>query len=426
MIKYLGSKRRLIPVLSGICQASGARTALDLFTGTTRVAQAFKAQGVHVTAVDSARYAHTFARTYIEADAAATDSGALRAAVTHLNDLPGKAGYVTETFSHQARFFQPQNAARIDAVRDAIDSEYAGSPLFPLLLTSLIEAADRVDSTTGVQMAYVKQWAPRSSNPLELRVPELLAGRGRAIQGDAVALAAGSGAGSGAGAGSGGGDLGHFDLAYLDPPYNQHRYFTNYHVWETLVAWDAPEAYGVARKRVDARDPSTHSAFNSKRTMPAALASVVQSVDCDLLVLSYNNESWLELEELEAMCAIRGGSAGGGVRRDVATLAFDSTRYVGARIGIFDPSGRKVGRVSHLSNQELLVIAGRPALVRRVIEAVGNTPLTAAPVGPRRSRRGSTAAGTTSGAPGGVTGGATGAAFDAVAEGVVDRLQQAT
>ncbi len=78
MIKYLGSKRRLVPVLARICQASGARTALDLFTGTTRVAQAFKAQGVHVTAVDSARYAHTFARTYIETDAAATDAGALR------------------------------------------------------------------------------------------------------------------------------------------------------------------------------------------------------------------------------------------------------------------------------------------------------------------------------------------------------------
>ena len=186
MIKYIGSKRRLVPVLARICQASGAATALDLFTGTTRVAQAFKAQGVHVTAVDSARYAHTFARTYIETDAAATDAGALEAAVTHLNGLPGKPGYVTETFSHEARFFQPHNAARIDAVRDAIDSEYAGSPLFPLLLTSLIEAADRVDSTTGVQMAYVKQWAPRSAKPLELRVPELLRGPGRAIQGDAV------------------------------------------------------------------------------------------------------------------------------------------------------------------------------------------------------------------------------------------------
>jgi adenine-specific DNA-methyltransferase len=150
-------------------------------------------------------------------------------------------------------------------------------------------------------------------------------------------------------------------LAYLDPPYNQHRYFTNYHVWETLVAWDAPEAYGVARKRLDSRDPSTRSAFNSKKTMPAALASVVRSVDCDLLVLSYNNESWLDMDELEQMCEGRG---------TVATLTFDSARYVGARIGIFDPSGRRVGQVGHLSNQELLVIAGPADLVEKVVARV--------------------------------------------------------
>ena len=279
-------------------------------------------------------------------------------------------------FSRQARFFRPENAARIDAARDAIESEYAGSPLFPLLLTSLIEAADRVDSTTGLQMAYVKQWAPRSFNPLELRVPHLLEGAGRAIRGDAVELAP---------------ELGHFDVAYLDPPYNQHRYFTNYHVWETLVAWDAPEAYGVARKRVDARDPSTRSAFNSKRTMPEALASVVRSLSCDLLVVSYNDESWLAVDELDALCsqsragcagpAAFAGSLGAGSlprqqaglvpQRVMATLAFDSARYVGARIGIFDPSGRKVGRVSHLKNRELLVIVGAEDLVRRVVDAIG-------------------------------------------------------
>jgi len=131
VIKYIGSKRRLVPVLAQICRASGARTALDLFTGTTRVAQAFKAQGVHVTAADNARYAHAFARTYIEADAAATDVGQLRAAVNHLNAVPGQPGYVHDTFSRQARFFQPHNAARIDAVRDALDAEYAGSPCSP-------------------------------------------------------------------------------------------------------------------------------------------------------------------------------------------------------------------------------------------------------------------------------------------------------
>jgi adenine-specific DNA-methyltransferase len=101
--------------------------------------------------------------------------------------------------------------------------------------------------------------------------------------------------------------------------------------------------------------------------MPDALASVVASVDCDLLVLSYNDEAWLALEELEAICAQPGPA--GRARRAVATLAFDSARYVGARIGIFDPSGRKVGRVSHVSNQELLVIAGEADLVRRVVDA---------------------------------------------------------
>jgi adenine-specific DNA-methyltransferase len=333
-------------VLSEVCAASGARTALDLFTGTTRVAQAFKAQGVAVTAVDTARYAHVFAQCYIEADAAAMDRTALNAAVAHLNGLPGRPGYVHDTFSQEARFFQPFNAARIDAARDAIEQDYAGSPLYPILLTSLIEAADRVDSTTGVQMAYVKQWAPRSANPLTLRVPDLLPGAGQAVLGDALVVAP---------------QLGPFDLAYLDPPYNQHRYFTNYHVWETLVAWDAPEPYGVARKRVDARDPATRSAFNSKRTMPEALRQVVRSIDCELLVLSYNDEAWLGVDELEALC---------GEGREVATLAFSSARYVGARIGIFDPSGVKVGTVSHLSNHELLVIAGERALVRRVVESV--------------------------------------------------------
>jgi len=373
VIKYLGSKRRLIPVLSQICAASGARTAVDLFTGTTRVAQAFKAQGLAVTALDSARYAHVFAQTYIATDAATADVGALTAAVAHLNGLPGRPGYVHDTFCSEARFFQPFNGARIDAVRDAIESEYAGSPLYPLLLTSLIEAADRVDSTTGVQMAYVKQWAPRSARPLTLRVPELLSGGGRAVLGDALELTP---------------TLGPFDLAYVDPPYNQHRYFTNYHVWETLVAWDAPEAYGVARKRIDSRDPSTRSAFNSKRTMPDALRRVVRDLDCRLLVLSYNDEAWLNADELEAVCREGGGGAGGAGEREVVTLSFDSARYVGAQIGIHNPAGDKVGQASHLSNHELLVIAGEGALVRHVVDQVREAETEPATGGSTRSSAG--------------------------------------
>jgi adenine-specific DNA-methyltransferase len=345
VIKYIGSKRRLVPVLTGMLDALGARSALDLFTGTTRVAQAMKSLGLQVTAVDVARYSEVFADCYIGTDADAIDQREVALAIAHLDGLAPAPGYVTETFCRASRFFQPFNGERIDAIRDGIERDFAGDPLYPILLTSLIEAADRVDSTTGVQMAYVKEWAQRSSNRMELRVPHLLAGRGSVLRGDACELAP---------------RLGRFDVAYLDPPYNQHRYFTNYHVWETLVAWDTPDHYGVACKRADARDASTKSVFNSKRTMPAALAKLVGDVDCELLILSYNDESWLTLDELVAMCSHH---------EVVTTLSFDSPRYVGARIGIHNPAGERVGTVSHLRNQEYLVLAGTRGAVDRAVGA---------------------------------------------------------
>jgi adenine-specific DNA-methyltransferase len=345
VIKYLGSKRRLVPALTAIANASGARTALDLFTGTTRVAQAFKSCGIEVTAVDSARYAAAFAQCYIGTDADSVDLREVAAAIDTLKALAPEPGYVTEVFSGKARYLQPHNAARIDAIRAAIERDWRGHPYEPILLTSLIEAADRVDSTTGVQMAYVKQWAPRSQQKLDLRVPSLLPGPGHALLGDACDVAARGQ---------------HFDLAYLDPPYNQHRYTANYHVWETLAAWDAPSHYGVACKRDELRDPATRSVFNSRRTMPAALHQVIVDLDADLLVVSCSNEGWVAVEELETWCRARG---------HVEVVAFDSRRYVGAQIGVFNPQGQRVGRVSHLHNVEYLVLSGDRSLVRRAAQS---------------------------------------------------------
>ena len=83
--------------------------------------------------------------------------------IHELNALPGQAGYFTETFCERSRFFQPKNGARIDAIREFIESKDFEPELKAVLLVSLMEAADRVDSTTtGVQMAYLKKWAARS------------------------------------------------------------------------------------------------------------------------------------------------------------------------------------------------------------------------------------------------------------------------
>src|SRR3712207_3376897 len=120
MIKYLGPKRRLVKAIGDLLERAGARSALDVFTGTTRGAQEFKRRGARVWAADSAGYSEALARTYVEADARDVDGGELRDEIARLDALPGREGYFTETFCRRARFFQPPNGERIDAMRDEI------------------------------------------------------------------------------------------------------------------------------------------------------------------------------------------------------------------------------------------------------------------------------------------------------------------
>lgn len=349
MIKYLGSKRNLVPALGSIASAAGATSALDLFSGTTRVAQEFKHRGIFTTACDLASYSYQLARTYIETDANTVDIAALRNHLEAMSVLKGKEGYFTETFCRQARFFQPHNGRRIDACRDYL-VDLQDDPLFPILLTSLMEAADRVDSTTGVQMAYLKKWAPRSYNQLELRLPQLLPGKGQAFQGDALKLVD---------------QVPKADLAYLDPPYNQHRYFTNYHIWETLVRWDAPKAYGVARKRIDARGDQHRSVFNSKRTMAQSFFSLLGRVRAQTIVVSYNDESWIGEDEMVS-AILEAGFA------QVKKFAFSQRRYVGAKIGIYDPQGKKVGKPGADRNIENVFVGGNATTLSQISAALSS------------------------------------------------------
>jgi adenine-specific DNA-methyltransferase len=50
-------------------------------------------------------------------------------------------------------------------------------------------------------------------------------------------------------------------------------------------------------------------------------------------------------------------------------MSFDSKRYVGAQIGIHDPSGNRVGEVTRLRNVEYVVVAGPKADVGRIVRA---------------------------------------------------------
>jgi len=332
VIKYLGSKRTLVPVIGALAAALPARTAVDLFAGTTRVGQELRRRGLRVVSNDVTAFSEAFGQAYIAAGAG-VDRHRLRRLLAGLEALPPLDGYVTETFCRAARYFQPQNGMRIDAARAGIDRLELGPIERGLLLTSLVEAADRVDSTCGVQMAYLKRWAPRASNPLELREPAPIDGPAGSVScADANELAPA---------------LAGIDLAYVDPPYNQHSYLGNYHVWETLVRGDEPEHYGVACKRADCR--TRKSAYNSRRDAWAALAELLGRLPTPWIVVSLSDEGFHDPGAVEKALSERG---------HVGVLHVDFKRYVGAQIGIHNPAGERVGQVSHLRNTEWILVCG--------------------------------------------------------------------
>ena len=354
MIKYLGSKRRLLDLIGdAVRRLATGPTVLDLFSGTSRVGHALKGRGYRVVANDHNAFAHALARCYVAADRDSVE-GPARQLIEEFNRLPAAPGYFTDTFCVQSRFFQPKNGGRVDAVREAIAAKSLPPDLEAVMLVSLMEAADRVDSTTGVQMAYLKQWAPRASKDLVLRMPDVLprspAGSSVALCLEAVEAAGRTSA----------------DLAYVDPPYNQHSYLGNYHVWESLVRWDKPAVYGVACKRLDCRD--RRSIFNSRPRFHEAMRELLHAIRAPVILVSFNNEGWLDRAAMEGLL---GGLFGG--RAHLATIETDFRRYVGAQIGIHNLRGEKVGTVSHTRNTEYLYVASDRPVAAAIADLAGRT-----------------------------------------------------
>ena len=349
MIKYLGSKRTLLNTIEQVFSViPDAHSVIDLFSGTSRVGHHLKGAGYQVFSNDLNTYAYALGTCYVQADLRKYKD-IVPEILKEMHGLTPKEGYFTKNFCVDARFFQPQNGAKVDAMRNWIEEQDFDWELKAVLLVSLMEAADRVDSTCGLQMAYLKKWAGRSFNDLELRMPELRdSQRGfpcEAHHGDALVNAG----------------LITADVAYLDPPYNQHKYLGNYHVWESLIKWDKPEVYGIARKRVDVKE--RHSSFNRKRQIHEAMRSIVEKLNVKHMVVSFNNEGYISKEEMISILSSRG---------QVSVVEKDFKRYIGSTIGIHSPKGHKVGEISHVRNKEYLFVVSQDDQVHR---ALNQTPL---------------------------------------------------
>lgn len=321
-IKYTGSKREIIPTLLKLVASLNVSTIFDGFSGTTRVSQAFKNAGYIVYANDIAMWSKVFGQCYL---LNRKPPSYYLPFIDRLNKIPGKLGWFSEHYGGKAnggnavdkngrkKMWQLHNTMKLDAIREEIDKIANDEIEKSVLLTSLILAMDKVDSSVGHHVSYLKQWAPRAYNLMRMDIPRLIIDdkNHKVLNDDIFNLL----------------DQVEVDLAYYDPPYGSSnelmppsrvRYASYYHIWKTVCLNDKPKVVGVANRREDASDVVAGSVFEEFRKTADgryividALKKLIENTRAKYIVLSYNNngratfDAILEiLRELNIPCSI--------------------------------------------------------------------------------------------------------------------------
>ena len=318
LITYLGNKRSLLACIEGevvkIKQRLGAQkcACLDLFSGSGVVARMLKRHSSLLIANDIELYSKTINLCYLSNRSDFEKSGYAEARAQIEDELESCGllpGLIAENYAPrddaqiqagERAFYTREKAMRIDTYRLLIEKFAANAPdIKPFFLAPLLAEASVHVNTSGVFKSFYKDRATglgcfggtgrdalsRILAPITLKTPVLSRFNAdvAVFCEDALSLA---------------GRLKNIDIAYLDPPYNQHPYGSNYFMLNIIVqnSIDAP----ISRVAGIPNDWK-RSAFNSRGLAFAALEKIVESIDAKFLILSYNSEGFIAFEDMQAM-----------------------------------------------------------------------------------------------------------------------------
>ena len=327
LIPYIGNKRKLLPLIQRAVDASGiapGNSFVDLFSGSGVVARFAKAQGFRVVANDWEPYSEQINRAWIGCNAAPDYAGRSYAEmIAHLNALPPVAGWVTDhlcpdddddyIIGRDRMFFMRRNGMRIDAIREELERLRADGALddgqFACLLAPLLYQCCYTSNTSGVFKGFHAGWGGsngtaryRICSDLTLQ-PVALCDNGQANEVTRID------------AQRFGRDHGRdYDFVYVDPPYNQHPYGSNYHVLNSVALWDKPPL----NRKIGARGEKSairldwrterRSLYNSTRQASQALAALIDGIAARWIAISYSTDGNIPLLDLARASCARGAT----------------------------------------------------------------------------------------------------------------------
>ena len=335
LVPYLGNKRRLLPlILSALAQTRPSKSAsrasapvfVDLFAGSGVVSRLARQLGYQVIANDWEPYSFALTDAVIGCQKAPEFAalGGYQAALDALNQLAPVEGWMTQTFcprddaqydvQQDRLFFKRHNGMRLDAMREQIARwQYdglIGSTEMSALLAPLLYSASFVSNTSGLFKSFHQGWGGKTATALD-RIDSLLWLTPSVFHAspipaemhcvDAALLAEKLAA-----------QLPEpVDVVYLDPPYNQHAYASNYHILNALTLWNKPYTpapmHAGYKSGIDrAWRTERPSAYNASKKAGVAYQQLIATLHARFILTSYSTDGNIDLPTLLAANLARG------------------------------------------------------------------------------------------------------------------------
>jgi adenine-specific DNA-methyltransferase len=289
MITYIGNKRKLVDKIEEVVRKLEPKSCADAFSGSGVVARMLLTHTEKLFVNDLEKYCEVISNCFLKTPSWA-DQDEIDTHLTAMNNCPDVSGFITEMYASEERsFYTSENGRRIDGMLSYVDKNVPDN-LRDYCLGPLLVKASIHTNTSGVFKGFHKGgWGGKNGHAMDritkrimVDVPVWYEYRDVEVhRKDACDFLK---------------DLPKVDLIYLDPPYNQHPYGSNYFMLNLICTNEKPQTVSKVSGIPENWNKSQYNYKNKiKEAMERTLRLATEKAKHTLV--SYNNEGFLTLDE---------------------------------------------------------------------------------------------------------------------------------
>jgi adenine-specific DNA-methyltransferase len=314
LITYIGNKRALLEFIgesiNGIKLELGSEKLItfDGFAGSGVVSRYLKQYSSMIYSNDLEKYSTTVTESYLT-NKSEIDLNLLSEIIKKINELKKTnqfgVGIIEELYSPKNTFdikqgercfYTNENAKIIDNIRRIINTDLVPEKYKKIILANLLHKSSVHTNTSGVFKGFYKskdngigKFGGDGENALQRIMGEIELEINVFSEYESKYLVLNEDVNSAVE------KIGHVNLAYFDPPYNQHPYSSNYHILNTIHDYEKPQKLSDIS---GIRQDWNKSDYNYKKSAENSLETLISKTDSDFIILSYNNEGIISSKKI--------------------------------------------------------------------------------------------------------------------------------